>query len=177
MIQKLSELDEFHKKQDPWNYENNDEDLKRIDYLLKQLHSKTYNKVLDIGCGQGFVTKQLPGTEIVGVDISEEAIKHAKSSNKDYHINYLSCSIFDLNTNFSNNRFDLIVITGVLYPQYIGNSSSLIYLIIDKLLNKGGTLISVHIDSWYKCQFPYFKAKEILYPYRTYNHKLEVYIK
>lgn len=177
MIQELSELDEFHKKEDPWDYENNTEDSKRISYLLGQLNKKKHTNVLDIGCGQGFVTKQLPGSKIIGVDVSQEAIKHAMSNNEDNRISYACCSIFDLNTNYKDNSFDLIVITGVLYSQYIGNSSSLIYLIIDKLLKKGGTLISVHINSWYRCQFPYFKVKEILYPYRAYNHKLELYIK
>ena len=72
-------------------------------------------------------------------------------------------------------KFDLIVITGVLYSQYIGKSSSLIYKIIDSLLVPKGILVSVHINDWYNCQFPYLKLKQRFYNYRNYNHKLEIY--
>ena len=74
-------------------------------------------------------------------------------------------------------EFDLVIITDVMYPQYIGNSLNLIYLIIDKILRKRGTLISVHINEWYKARFPYLLLREYFYNYREYTHRLEVYVK
>jgi len=173
MIQDLGELNEFHKTNDPWGYFSNPDDLNRAEILLSEIPDIQYNNVLDIGCGQGFITSKLQGNNIYGVDISEEAIKQAKKRNED-KINFVQGSIFDLNKIFSI-KFDLVVITGVLYPQYIGHSSALIYKIIDDLLIKGGFLITVHIDEWYSCSFPYLKIKQFYYPYREYNHKLEIY--
>lgn len=175
MIQKLDDLNSFHKKKDPWNYNSNPEDKKRLNILLSEIPERNYDNVLDIGCGQGFITKHLPGEKITGVDISHEAIDFAQNHSND-RINFIEGSIFDLNK-ILDSKYDLIVITGVLYPQYIGSSSSLIYLIINELLEKDGILISVHIEEWYKCQFPFLKLNEMIYSYREYFHKLEIYIK
>jgi len=174
-MQTKEEIENWHKNEDPWQYKTNPDDEKRLNILLEELPKLNYNKVLDIGCGQGFITKHLPGDYILGVDISEEAIKYANtiSANK---INFKQASIFNLN-NILNEKFNLIVITGVLYPQYIGKSSSLIYYIIDNLLANKGVLVTVHIDDWYNCQFPYLKLKQRFYSYRNYNHKLEIYSK
>jgi 2-polyprenyl-3-methyl-5-hydroxy-6-metoxy-1,4-benzoquinol methylase len=175
MIQPLSELEEWHKEEDPWNYNKNQDDKYRLDFLLSEIPKRDYKNVLDIGCGQGFITTKLPGKKIHGVDISNQAIKHAKKKSSE-SVTFSQGSIFNLN-NLGNNKFDLIIITGVLYPQYIGMSSSLIYLILNSLLNKDGILVCVHIDEWYNCQFPFLKLKQRFYPYREFNHKLEVYIK
>jgi len=175
MIQEYSELNSWHNQKDPWQYENTEDDIKRKNILLSEIPQKKYENVLDIGCGQGFITESLPGTNIFGVDISTNAIKYAKQKEHD-HLTFLEGSIFDIDKVVAN-KFDLIIITGVLYQQYIGQSTNLVYLLIDKILNKGGVLISVHIDDWYYSQFPYIRAKELFYQYRTYNHKLEIYYK
>lgn len=175
MIQKLDDLNDFHKNEDPWNYKRNTDDQKRLEILMHELPKTKYNRILDIGCGQGFLTQHLPGNEIIGVDISAEAVKHA-SKLKTKKLSFKQLSIFDLKTE-GLGKFDLIVITGVLYPQYIGESSSLIYLTIDNLLNENGTLISVHINEWYNLQFPYLKIKQMYYDYRDYTHNLEIYNK
>ena len=175
MIQDINDLNNFHKTEDPWDYNSNPEDSNRLEILLSEIPKKKYSNVLDIGCGQGFVTSKLPGENVWGVDISDEAIKNAMKNNSK-NIRFIQSSIYNLNNDFSE-KFDLIIITGVLYPQYIGASSSLIYLIVDKLLSENGYLISVHIDEWYSSQFPYLKLKQFYYPYRNYTHKLEIYHK
>lgn len=176
MIQSKKELDEFHSTEDPWDYENNKEDEKRKEILLSELPTREYNNVLDIGCGQGYITKDLPGKNIVGVDLSQTAIDFAVENICKEHIHFKQCSLFDIDKEFSQ-KFDLIIITGVLYPQYIGRSSNLVYLLIDKLLADDGILVSVHINDWYKSLFPYLKAKQIFYNYRQYTHNLEIYLK
>jgi trans-aconitate methyltransferase len=175
MIQPLDEIEKWHKTKDPWHYENSKDDLLRKDILLSELPSQSYSHVLDIGCGHGFITRDLPGNNIIGVDISAEAIKQAKQYEND-NISFIKASIFQLNHIFSQ-EFDLIIITGTLYQQYIGNSLTLIYLIIDQLLRKQGVLASVHINSWYQARFPYLLISEYYYDYRTYIHRLEIYEK
>lgn len=176
MIQSKKELELFHIDKDPWGYENNTEDLNRKRILLHEIPDRTYENVLDIGCGQGFLTKHLPGEKICGIDISQSAIDHAKQNITDDKFCFRQASIFDIGKKVSF-KFELIIITGVLYEQYIGDSSSLIYLLVDKILEKNGILISVHINEWYNCQFPYLKIKQLFYKYREFTHNLEIYIK
>ncbi|MBP8718917.1 MAG: class I SAM-dependent methyltransferase [Candidatus Atribacteria bacterium] len=175
MIQTKEEIEKWYSKDDPWEYEDNPDDLKRKDILLAEIPKRVYENVLDIGCGHGFITRDLPGERILGIDISEEAIRKAKNyENK--RLKFFCGSIFELHKLFSES-YDLIIITGVLYPQYIGDSSNLVYMTIDRLLKDNGILISVHIDEWYKCKFPYLVLKEYYYNYREYTHKLEIYVK
>jgi predicted TPR repeat methyltransferase len=175
MIQSKAEIEDWYSSRDPWKYENDTEDIKRKDILLAELPDRVFDSVLDIGCGNGFITGDLPGKLILGVDISENAIQFANENNRKNHVSYEAANIFDL-VNWDR-TFDLIVITGVLYPQYIGSSSNLIYLIIDRLLNQDGILMSVHIDTWYTCRFPYNLFGEQLYNYKQYMHRMEAYQK
>ena len=176
MIQSQKDLDYFHNDIDPWNYEKSNDDLIRREILLREISAFSPKKILDIGCGQGFITSKLNADEIIGLDISSSAIEHAKHQNKNKKIRYLNLSIFEL-FNCNNFKFDMILITGVLYPQYIGDSSSLIYTLIDKILQPGGILVNVHIDNWYNCSWPYIKIKDFYYPYRNYTHKFEIFRK
>lgn len=178
MIQSTDEIEQWFQKDDPWEYEGNPEDEKRKDVLFSEIPQKKYVNVLDIGCGHGYVTRELPGDNIIGVDISQNAIDQAKKHNQGEKkkIEFRQGSIYHIDQMF-NIKFDLIIITGVLYPQYIGNSHSLVYLIIDKILKKRGVLVSVHINEWYKSLFPFFLNKIYLYDYKNYSHRLEVYTK
>lgn len=86
-------------------------------------------------------------------------------------------SLFDLAHTEWTQHFDLIVITGILYPQYIGEGFLLASSIIDDLLMPGGHLVSAHIMEWYKFKFPYITISREYYQYREYTHVLEVYEK
>ncbi|MDP1527461.1 MAG: class I SAM-dependent methyltransferase [Rhodocyclaceae bacterium] len=175
MLQSLSDLEIWHSNPDPWGYETHPDDTLRKKILLAELPTREYAHVLDIGCGQGFITPHLPGRYISGVDISAEAITKARQL-KDFRLNFRQESIFDLSLP-PESGYDLIVITGVLYPQYIGNAHTLIYRIIDSQLADDGILVCVHIDEWYKARFPYLMLKEHFYAYREHTHRLEVYVK
>lgn len=175
MIQSKAELEIWYETEDPWKYINDPEDVKRKNILLSEIPDRDFQHVLDIGCGNGFITQSLPGNTITGVDLSKNAIAYANKSNKNPNITFEEKDIFDLY--YSEKEFDLIIITGVLYSQYIGNSSNLIFIIVDKLLKSGGILISVHINDWYHCRFPYNLFKENIYPYKDYLHRLEAYQK
>lgn len=176
MIQDKNDINRWHEKSDPWGYEASPDDLLRKEILLSEVPSERFERVLDIGCGQGFITRDLPGGSILGVDISEEAVNHAKKTAAP-HISYLASDLFNLTRHLGDQRYDLIVITGVMYPQYIGHGSELVKMIIDSLLQKGGVLMSVHISDWYKSRFSYPIISDCVYFYRNYHHLLEVYRK
>jgi len=177
ILQSLNELEKWWVHPDPWKYEDNNDDLTRRTMLLSVLPRKRYKKALDIGCGNGFVTTRLPCDEILGIDISANAIEHAKKRSEGQNIRYLQASVFDLPELLIGQTFDLVIISGLLYPQYIGKSELLIYIIIDNLLQSDGHLVSCHIEEWYNVRFPYIQLVREYYPYREYNHILEVYLK
>ena len=180
MLQPLKELEEFYNNKDPWGYETNSDDIKRRNIILSEIPQRNYNNVLDIGCGHGFVTRELPGKKITGVDISVNAIMQAKSyqtlQRNTKQVDFIQSSIFDLDSHIDE-LYDLIIITGVLYSQYIGQAKTSIYKIVDKYLASDGILVCCHINEWYKLRFPYLMLENYYFEYREYTQCLEVYIK
>ncbi len=175
VIQDIKAIEQWYQNDDPWGYESHPDDAKRVKILLSELPNDRYKRVLDIGCGHGFVTRALPGDEVLGIDISEKAIAQAKSLETE-RLHFIPCSLFDVG-NLPGPPFDLIVITGVLYAQYIGRSLPHVYRIIDRMLANNGLLVCVHIDEWYRARFPYLLMHKTFYPYREYTHRLEIYVK
>lgn len=175
MIDDPTRLDALYEDEDPWGYESNEHDRRRKSFLLSEIPSREYDSTLDVGCGHGFITRELPGGRVIGVDLSHNAIQQAQRVKSDRHT-FIQGSLFDLRK-LLNEKFDLITICGVLYPQYIGKAHTFVYHTIDELLAEGGVLISVHNSEWYSARFPYLRLKEIFYEYREYMHMLEVYVK
>lgn len=67
---------------------------------------KDVKSVLDVGCGDGHITNHLPNElHVMGVDISEEALKHVKREKVIGSIDKLP---------FPDNSFDLVMINDVL---------------------------------------------------------------
>lgn len=174
-IQSRDDLEQWYSEEDPWGYESHPDDAVRKRVLLSELPDRPYRKTLDIGCGNGFLTRDLPGDEVIGVDLSERAIAHAQVA-QDARLRFIRASIFDL-PEVVDGPFDLIVITGVLYPQYVGKALSLVYRTVDTLLAENGILASVHISQWCQGRFPLLRMREHYYPYREYTHRLELYVK
>lgn len=176
MQQDKEYLEKFYSEEDPWKYRDSKDDLNRRERILAALPDFEYENTLDIGCGNGFITEKLPGAHIYGVDISENAIQWAKQHSQNDRITYLTGSIFDL-PGLELPEMDLIVVTGVLYPQYIGKSCSLMRIILDSLLKQGGILLSSHVHEWYQIRFPYMTVSREWYPYRNFYQIMEVYCK
>jgi len=175
MIQSKEELEDWYSDTDPWGYYENPHDEMRKARILSVVPQLEYENVLDIGCGNGFLTNDLPGKHITGLEISENAVRWANehSSSK---VRYLSGSLFDL-PDLDLPSMDLVVITGVLYPQYIGKSHRLVYVLVDRMLKPGGILLCSHIYEWYKLRFPYLTVSREYFSYREYSQVLEVYCK
>ncbi len=177
-IQTPETLDEFYATPDPWNYSVTDDDHRRKRELLALIPRRPYGRVLDIGCGNGFVTTDLPGDSVLGVDVSSRAIdwarERAASLSAAHRVTFESVSLFDLQP-AQHGRFDLIVITGVLYDQYIGKGAPLVRILIDDLLRSNAVLATCHIEDWQHFRFPYTQLDTVLYPYREHTHRLEIY--
>lgn len=179
-VQAAGELDTHYSVEDPWNYDGTPDDKRRRERLLSLLPRREYRRSLDIGCGNGFLTFSLPGDAVVGCDISEKAIRWAEKraqarADRD-RFDLRAISLFQLPL-AKLDRFDLIVMTGVLYRQYIGEAFSLVRMIVDDLLEPNGVMVSVHIDEWCRHHFPYTLLDLSFYSYREYTHRVEVYSK
>ncbi|MBB4039578.1 2-polyprenyl-3-methyl-5-hydroxy-6-metoxy-1,4-benzoquinol methylase [Microvirga flocculans] len=175
-----TDLDEFYDRDDPWDYETTPDDVVRKRRLSEVLPTLTPQRTLDIGCGDGFVTFDLPGSEVVGIDLASRAIsaanRKATARPDAARFKFEVASFFDL-TASKFGKFDLIVITGVIYKEYLGQSSALVHAIVDDLLQQDGFLISCHIDEWTTSRFPYTLLDTSFYSYRNYIHRLEVHKK
>ncbi len=179
-LQKPGELDEFYEKPDPWNYRSNPDDERRRVELMSLLPRRNYARCLDIGCGNGFVTFFLPGDEVVGIDYSQKAVQWASEliaeQPRPERFRFECLSLFDPRLR-ELGRFDLVVVTGVLYEQYIGRGKAVVRNLVDEMLEEGGVLASSHIRDWSPLRFPYSLLDVTVYPYRDYTHQLEIYRK
>ncbi len=174
-MQSKDELENWYSEADPWQYYGNPSDRMRKARILSALPRLEYENVLDIGCGNGFITNDLPGKDIIGIDLSQRVVDWANTGSPK-HVHYVCASLFDL-PELDLPAMDLVVITGVLYPQYIGEAVRLAYVLIDNLLKPGGILTSSHIYEWYRARFPYLTVSREYFPYREYSQVLEVYAK
>lgn len=98
-------------------------------------------KVLDLGCGSGYGSKILDeaGAEkVVGVDVSKETIKYAKSKYRSRHLTYKLGNATDLI--FKNDSFDMVVCFELL--EHVSNDNKLIKEIKRVTSKKGLCLIS-----------------------------------
>lgn len=74
-IQQVSSLNEFYAGEDLWRYDSNPDDSVRVATLLAALPNRPFQRVLGIGCGNGFLTLRLPGAEVIGCDASPLAVE------------------------------------------------------------------------------------------------------
>jgi hypothetical protein len=107
-MQSKEELEHWYTKKDPWQYTTTQDDLNRKQKLLSILNEINngylYDRALDIGAGEGFVTTDLPAKEIFGIEISDLAAQRFPSN--------VSRLIEP------EGKFDLVMTTGTLYQQY-----------------------------------------------------------
>lgn len=85
--------------------------------MVEHYKLKPGDKVLDIGCGKGFLlydfTQVLPGVEVYGIDVSSYALEHGKPEIKN-RLQLASASKLP----FGDNEFDLVVSINTLHNLY-----------------------------------------------------------
>ena len=74
-------MDNLWKRGDPWDIETSAYERDRCAQLLKRLEGRRYPRVLELGCGAGYLTRQLAphADHIVALDISQTAIDRART--------------------------------------------------------------------------------------------------
>ncbi len=106
---KFQEDEQLYQTPDPWGYQNNPEDTKRKEIILKCLKNldRTFIRALDIGAGEGWITKDLPAQMIHALEESTAAAMRFPNN---------VFRVFE--SDLPKYRYDLIIATGVLYPHY-----------------------------------------------------------
>lgn len=105
-----------------------------IDQVLEG-HFQRPCKVLDVGCGGGFLTHYLAkkGHQVSGIDLSEQSLKIARQFDSSKLIHYTRGTAYDLP--FADNSFDAVSAMDLLEhvedPQQVINEAS-------RVLKKGG---------------------------------------
>lgn len=153
-MQSKEELENWFIKPDPWNYYTTNDDAKRKAKILGILD--TYERALDIGAGEGFVTEDLPAKVIHAIELSDNAAARLNDRIKRVHK--------------PEGKYDLVITTGTLYGQYDHQQ-------IAKWIRESATehVLVAGIKSWLQ---PYefgkiLKQEEM--PYREYTQLITLY--
>lgn len=110
-------------------------------------HTRKYTKsgskrILDIGCGTGYLTfilsKRYPNSEVIGIDNNEIMLQKARK-NKRSNLTFLKFDILHLR-NFSKGKFDVIVVNNVLY--ILKNKVNFLKNVKNLLVENGVVIIS-----------------------------------
>ena len=102
-MQSKEELEQWYSNPDPWSYKTTEDDLYRKEQILDLL-SVRYTRAIDIGCGEGFVTQDLPAVDVHGIELSDLAASRLPWNVKRVHA--------------PEGLYDLVMTTGTLYVQY-----------------------------------------------------------
>lgn len=140
---------------DPWNYSK----INRFPILLGLINQfGIEGEVLEIGCGEGLLTRMLPDrfkVSYTGIDVSGVAIDRAMKRFSKYK--GMSWVVDDVSKHKFSSKFSMIIVSDV-YP-YLDNILRFHEKTIG-LLNKGGILVSTSCSSSF-CGSEMFPALEL----------------
>lgn len=120
----------------------------KYERILAMLPEKRFQRVLDVGCGLGVMTRMLANRaeQVIGVDVAESALDQARVlSARHANICYEAGDVRHLDNALEKESFDLIVIADVLY--YLPLTEPLLKSIrssVKALLAPDGLLLLTH---------------------------------
>ncbi len=130
---------EIYNQVDWWNPKHSLKQMVpvRFDYFTKQIGNLKGLKILDLGCGGGLLSEEFAkrGTEVIGVDISENSIAIAKTHalENNLTIDYKSGTAENIPAN--DNTFDVVICADCL--EHVDNLEKVIGEISRVIKNDG----------------------------------------
>jgi len=119
-----------YEKTDPFEFNSNPDDAIRRDKIIASFGGKRFKRALDIGCGEGFISRHLPADEIYGYDPSEIALSR------------LPDNVKPLKRDEINGDYDLVIVAGLLNSSGDCNDVEDVVRIINK--HASGTILLCH---------------------------------
>lgn len=157
-MQSKPELDDWYTNPDPWGYRTNPDDILRRNIIREVLLPLApFERALDIGCGEGFITSYLPAMKLDGIELSDTAAARLHPRIRRVHE--------------PDGRYDLVVATGVLYAQYEWP------LLTGWILSAAQNIVlTCHIKDWELNELPADRQVHVEeFPYREYTQVLRLY--
>ncbi|MBI5815107.1 MAG: methyltransferase domain-containing protein [Nitrospinae bacterium] len=105
-----------YKKQDPYHVGQSDYEKEKLDRAMAALAFKdSFDNVLEVGCGEGFMTEALAGkaAHVLAVDISDIAVK--RTAERTAGTSCVTAKRMDVFTTPPSPEYDLVVCSEVLY--------------------------------------------------------------
>ena len=126
---------------DPWGFRNSQYDQQKYQATLDALSRRRYHQALELGCGIGTLSRLLAARcdRLLALDASQTAIAEAKRQNLANVDFEAAC----LPTDFPTGRFDLIVLSEVLYYFSDTDLKIVAQRCVDAL-DQGGEMILCH---------------------------------
>lgn len=124
--------------------------------------------VLDLACGEGYGSRLLAdwgASRVIGVDVSKEAIEHARALFATSLVEYRLGDADSLLDMFPEERFDLIVSLETI--EHVKNPEQLLSG-FHRLLNPGGVLVLSCPNDWW-----YYPSSEESNPYHRRKYTFE----
>jgi len=168
-IELRKRFNDFFQNEDPWNKLDSCRDKLYKLKVIKFLKLSGYGNVLDLGCGEGDFTYLISKyvDSIDAVDISDKAIKRAKSKYSTSNIHYYSMGALEFCTPPHNKQYDLILSLEMLY--YLDdNKKAKLLESIRNILKENGILyigLVVSGQNKYGKYFTFESATELLSRY------------
>jgi len=157
-MQSKQELEDWYSEADPWKYIDNVMDGIRLKNILMLLGwgKKRYDRAIDIGCGEGFITRHLPADEIHGLDLSDKAMSRLPPN-----VTPVSAP---------QGKYDLVISTGTLYKQY---DHEAIYKLVMQSASR--FILVGGIEDWLIDYDFKRRVQFTVFPYREFTQKLTLY--
>jgi hypothetical protein len=157
-MQTKQELEEWYEQDDPWEYTVTPDDIYRKRFYLTVLEGlgEYYDRALDVGAGEGFITGDLPAKQIHAIEMSDNAASRLPKNVE---------RVFA-----PEGEYDLVLVTGLLYRQYDHEQiARLVLEAASKHVCIGG------IQDWL-LPYPFGRLIETFrFPYREYTSVFNVY--
>lgn len=134
---------------------------RRADWMINEMEVNPGKKVLEIGCGTGYVSYYIAratGMQVIGTDLCKPFIEDAR---KNYLLSNLSYDTLDFNEAAKNvhNKVDYIIGNGILHHLYYNLDTVLVTL--SNLLNPMGKIIFMEPNIYNPYVASIFKNKAL----------------
>jgi len=139
--------DKIYKKEDPWGAYSNEIKKLRDVFTLDLIKNKSFNFVIDLGCGEGHLTEKIShyAKKVLGIDFSKKAIERAQDRYP--HISFVEDDIKRVEIKKYGNNIDLICLLSIICPFNPEEKIRLIENVNRALSQEGYILVNTRIVS------------------------------